>query len=116
MRWGHLIVCLLFTLFAGWQYNDPDPYVWIPVYGFVALAFGFSAFRRPWPKAVLWLGLAPLVLFLAMYIPDFWNWIQMGGPSIVESMKADKPWVEYTREFLGLALCIAGLLWQLKSR
>ena len=32
----------------------------------------------------------------------------MGAPSIVESMKADKPYVEFTREFLGLLVAAAG--------
>ena len=29
---------VIFLLFAALQYNDPDPQVWVPIYGFAALA------------------------------------------------------------------------------
>ena len=34
----------------------------------------------------------------------------MGMPSIVETMKANKPYVELTREFGGLVVCVVALL------
>jgi hypothetical protein len=48
-------------------------------------------------------------------LPDFINWVKMGAPTITGSMKAESPFVELTREFLGLVICFAGLsflLWQ----
>lgn len=33
----------LFTIFALLQINDPDPYVWIPIYGVAALICIFNA-------------------------------------------------------------------------
>ena len=33
-----IIFGLLFVLFAAFQYNDPDPEVWIPIYGLAAMA------------------------------------------------------------------------------
>lgn len=112
MRILYFFICLVFVLFAGWQYNDPDPYIWIPIYGFVALTYGLAAWNRPLPFRVLLSGLAILFVFMLSYVPDVWHWIQMGEPSIVESMKAERPWVELTREGLGLMLCVGFLSWQ----
>ncbi len=37
MKLFNLLFCLLFIISAGLQYNDPDPYVWIPIYGYGAV-------------------------------------------------------------------------------
>jgi hypothetical protein len=50
------IMTLLFVLAAALQYNDPDPHVWIPLYGAAAAVAGWSTLRRaPWwtPATVL---------------------------------------------------------------
>ncbi|MFN5375779.1 MAG: transmembrane 220 family protein, partial [Chitinophagaceae bacterium] len=36
----------VFILFALLQINDPDPYVWIPIYGVVALICFFNARKK----------------------------------------------------------------------
>lgn len=56
-------------LFAGWQYNDPDPYIWVPIYGFVALEYGLAAFNRCLPYRVLLAGAVLLTIFMLTYIP-----------------------------------------------
>ncbi len=35
---------LTFILFTYWQFNDPDPILWVPIYG-VATYVSFQAFR-----------------------------------------------------------------------
>ena len=44
------IFALLFILFAALQYNDPDPQVWVPIYGFAAMAciMAFARVGQPW--------------------------------------------------------------------
>lgn len=116
MRILYLFICLVFLLFAGWQYNDPDPYIWIPIYGFVALEYGLAVFNKQLPYPILLAGSGVIALYLISYIPDVYNWIQMGEPSIVETMKAEKPWVELTREGLGLLLCVLFLGWRIWRR
>jgi Transmembrane family 220, helix len=113
MSWLYWAICLMFLLFAGWQYNDPDPWLWGPIYGFVALVYGMAAMGKSLPRRVLWAAIGLLGAFSAFYLPDFWNWLQMGSPSITETMKAEQPWVEFTREFLGLLICILALGWRL---
>jgi hypothetical protein len=43
---------LLFLLFAYWQWNDPDPEVWVSIYGFAAILSALAAFGR-YPLFVL---------------------------------------------------------------
>lgn len=115
MRIFYLFTCFVFLLFAAVQYNDPDPYIWVPIYGFVALEFGLAAYNKSLPYALLLAGLAALTIFMLSYLPDLYNWIKMGAPSIVDTMKAERPWVELTREALGLLLCVlflGGRAWQ----
>lgn len=113
MRILNLFICLIFLLFAGWQYNDPDPYLWVPIYGFVALVYGLAVANRPLPNKVLLAGFLVLSIFMLSYIPDLITWIRMGEPSIVSSMQAERPWVELTREAFGLMLSIAALGWRI---
>lgn len=46
---------LLFLLFAYWQWNDPDPLVWISIYGYAALMSALAAFGR-YPVPLLLAG------------------------------------------------------------
>ena len=46
----------------------------------------------------------------ALYFPDIINWFKQGMPSIVESMKAESPHVEFVREFFGLLIMILSLV------
>ncbi len=108
MKYGHLLLALVFCLFAYWQLNDPDWPQWVAMYGYIALIAGWSAWTRP-PQWLPWLGLAVATIWLLTLIPDFIGWLQMGAPTITGQMKAESPHVELTREFLGLAICLAAL-------
>ena len=111
MKILNIFLVTLFVLSALVQYNDPDPYIWVPIYLFPA-AVSFYAIKGKYNKTVILIGLIPTTLFMISYIPDFMNWIKMGEPSIVETMKAEKPYVELTREFGGLVICVAALVFQ----
>ena len=37
MKKLNIIFAVVFALFAILQYNDPDPYLWIPIYGYAAI-------------------------------------------------------------------------------
>ena len=47
------------------------------------------------------------------FIPDFIDWIDKGAPSIASEMKATEPHIELVREFGGLLICLAALLFLL---
>jgi hypothetical protein len=47
-----LVLALLFALFAGFQYNDPDPWLWIGIYGYVAVTGFLAAAGKYWLLAI----------------------------------------------------------------
>ena len=103
MRYLHLAVALLFALSAYWQLNDPDPAQWVAVYGMVAYVAVRRFFGGLRPVVALLPALAIFVWWCS-YIPDFIAWVNDGMPSITGSMKAESPFIELTREFLGLTM------------
>ena len=108
MKTVNIILGVLFILFAVVQYNDPDPWLWILLYGFVAGVFFFAAFQRRNTWVAL-AGIAICSIWLISILPEFINWINMGMPTITGSMKTEEPHIEYTREFLGLGICMLAL-------
>ncbi|MCB9316060.1 MAG: transmembrane 220 family protein [Lewinellaceae bacterium] len=110
MKILYWVIAVLFVAFALVQYNDPDPLIWMLVYGVVALIYVLAALEKPHRKVALGACIATLGWALT-YVPAFWDWVQMGAPSIVETMKAEKPYVELTREFLGLVLAAVASGW-----
>ena len=104
------ILGILFFIFAALQLNDLDPWVWIAIYGLVALLCALTAIGYYVPKILL--GSILFTFFgIGWYLPDFINWLQTGMDSITKSMKAESPHVELVREFLGLVLVLATLIW-----
>jgi hypothetical protein len=97
----------LFTIFALLQINDPDPYVWIPIYGVVALICFFNA-KKKYDRFAHLVILACCIIFginLLIKSDSVVSWFNdHNAESLVESMKATKPWIENTREFGGLLI------------
>jgi len=109
MKVLNLLLMLVFALFALAQYDDSDGWSWIIVYLFVAVT-SFFAFRGDYNKGILALGMILVLGWMALLLPGFMNWINSGMPSITSEMKADAPYVESTREFLGLFLAFITLI------
>ena len=112
MKTINLFFSVLFFLSAALQYNDPDPYIWIPIYLYGAICC-WMAFRRKYYPAAYVLG---LVLFGAYAIFLFFtqdgvlDWIREHDvENIAATMQATKPWIEDTREFFGLIVLMAVL-------
>lgn len=98
-----IIFGLLFILFAAFQYNDPDPEVWIPIYGVAAVAcfMAYAGVGHWWffvAMAVLYAGAA-----IYQWPPKFEGFLfsEMG----MRSMN-----IEMAREAGGLAVCAAVML------
>jgi hypothetical protein len=104
MKYGHLIVAVLFALFAYFQLNDPDPWGWIALYLCVSTVAVLTFLHRS-PRWLAIAGLAVIAIWGIQLFPAFLEWISMGAPSITEEMKTEQPHIELTREFLGLMLC-----------
>jgi len=44
-------------------------------------------------------------VWMTSYTPELMDWLNEGMPSITGSMQAESPFIEFVREFFGLALC-----------
>jgi asparagine N-glycosylation enzyme membrane subunit Stt3 len=104
----------LFLLFAIVQWNDPDPLIWMIFYGVMSLIYILLALRKKFAFYLSVLMLIVSVVYMGFILPEIIKWIKDGMPSIVQSMKATIPTIEYTREFLGLLLCLIACIWVIR--
>lgn len=113
MKAFNIIFAILFVLFAALQYNDPDPYIWMPIYLYAAVLC-WQAFRgKYYPKAYLSgiLIYAIYAIYLVFTKDGVIDWIEKhNAEGITKTMHAEKPWIEDAREFLGLLILIVVLL------
>ncbi len=105
----NLVFALLFLVSAILQYNDIDPYIWIPIYLYGTWVC-FQASRNKFsPSACI----AGVFVFAIYAIYKFFekdgvlDWIQVyNTESITGAMDPGKKWIEETREFFGLLILI----------
>jgi hypothetical protein len=113
MRIINVVFIILFLLSAALQYNDPDPYIWMPIYLYGALLC-FLALKGRYNTVLYVIGLVIYVgfaIFLFIDEDGVLAWAQEhDAENIAQSMKATKPWIEQTREFFGL------LIWYSRAR
>lgn len=107
MKLLDLLLALLFGAAALVQYNDPDPLLWMLFYGCLALLAGGAAFGRHSLPFALLVGVAALA-GMVLTAPGFIEYLTTpdAGP-LTQDMSAARPYVEASREFLGL---LVGLL------
>jgi hypothetical protein len=65
-----ILFSIVFLLFTYWQFNDPDPILWVPIYG-VATYVSFQAFRGLVNKELL------AVLFVLSAMAGLQLWMEM---------------------------------------
>lgn len=109
----NILFCILFLVSAGLQYNDPDPYVWMPIYLYGAVLCWLAFRSKVYPKAYIF-GIVVFAAYALYYVfteDGVLDWIQKhDAENIAATMKATKPWIEDTREFFGLLILITVLL------
>jgi len=110
----YFVISGLFLLFAIVQWNDPDPLIWIIFYGVMSLIYILLAFGKRFAFYLSVLMLITCIINMGFILPEIIKWIKDGMPSIVQSMKATIPSIEYTREFLGLLLCLIACVWAIR--
>jgi hypothetical protein len=112
MKVFNIIFCFLFIVFAALQYNDPDPYLWVPIYMYTAVLCWLAARQRYFTKAYLF-GIVVYAMYAVYKIFDtngLLDWFNLHhAENIAETMKAEKPWIEESREFFGLIILIVVL-------
>lgn len=108
-----LTFSLIMLSFVVVQYNDPDPWLWMTIYGAVAIFLALGAFRIYFPVPMyIQMGLmAAGILYL---FPSVIDWITLEkGENLMQQMNNSKLYIEETRECGGLivALSFLILLW-----
>lgn len=112
------IIIVVFLLFGLAQYNDADFYLWGPVYLIISIIGMLKLTGRSY-RFIAWFALAIIAIWAISYFPKMMEWVKQGMPNIAGSMKAETPYIEFTREFFGLLLCALAciyFLFPLKSR
>lgn len=98
-------------VFAFVQVNDPDPILWILVYGNMAVLCVLAMFKIFFKKWIVGTGVLYLI-YAAFLFPGAWEWLQSPDRSLLvdDLAKMQYLYIEETREFLGLVICIAALI------
>lgn len=113
MKIFNIIFIIIFIIFAALQYNDPDPYIWMPIYLYAAFLC-YKAFKKEYNPMLYMIGLSAFTLyglFLFFDKTGVIDWIkEHHSENIVQTMKAETPWIEETREFFGLVIVIGVLI------
>jgi len=100
-------------MFAIVQLNDPDPIHWVSLYGIVALVSLVSIFRKI-PKSLIYLLSSILLVYAGFHFSYFIDYLQIEDKKeLFGKMVYEKPYLEGSREFLGLTMAAAALLFQL---
>lgn len=110
MKYLSIFFALMFLAFAALQVNDPDPVLWILIYGVMAVVSVMGIFdfynRR------LLIGLVVLfIIYMIILYPGVAEWYHQDDRSVLfdDVMKMEYPYIEESREFLGLLICQAVL-------
>jgi hypothetical protein len=100
-----LVFGVLFVICAGLQWNDPDPYLWMPLYLLSALSCAF-AFKGVVAKRLNIFNIAAYSVYAVYLLVEQDGVISWATEhhfeSLTQSMLASAPWIENTREFGGL--------------
>ena len=108
----NIIFCISFLVFAWFNLNDKDFWLWVPIYLAASVCCALAGFGLYFPLIYLlligfYLAYAVILFFAEDGVRD---WVvKYKHPSITESMQATKPYIEKTREFFGLLIIAAAL-------
>lgn len=108
----NIIFSLSFLVFAWFNLNDIDSWLWVPIYLAASICCALAVFGLYYPLIYLLLiGFYLIYAVLLFFAEDgVRDWVvKYKKPSITESMQATKPYIEKTREFFGLLIIAAAL-------
>lgn len=111
MKVINLLLAVMFIAFAFVQINDPDPLVWIFIYGSLAVICVMAAFRY-YPRIFMLVLLIGLIAYSFLFFDGLMEWFALENKSLLfdDLAKMQHPYIEESREFLGLMICIVVLI------
>jgi hypothetical protein len=114
MKVVNLLLAVLLVVFAFVQVNDPDPALWILIYGIMAVTCVLAAFGFYYKKILM-----ALLVVYAAYALTYWSsilkWLKADNRAMLfdDVAKMQNLYIEESREFLGLFICITVLVMHL---
>ncbi|WP_373513454.1 transmembrane 220 family protein [Persicitalea sp.] len=105
-----IVLGLVFLLFSYFQFNDPDPEIWVPVYSMAALAC-YMAHRELWPSWVFY------IMAAAYLVGAIWQWPPAFEGVFFGEIKMKSLNIELARESFGVGICTLAMVflgWQAK--
>jgi hypothetical protein len=105
MRVANLVMGLLFLFSAGLQFNDPDPFAWVAIYGAAAAVCGWFAVgrMRGRPARALAFAIAAMALVWSGVIAARTS-SHAGLLQLFESWEMQNVAIEERRETYGLLI------------
>jgi hypothetical protein len=114
MKVVNLLLAVLFVVFAFLQINDPDPALWILIYGITAVTCVLAAFGYYYS-----IILTIILIVYSAYSLTYWSsisrWLKADNKAMLfdDVAKMENLYIEESREFLGLFICILILIMHL---
>jgi len=107
MKILHVTLAVLFLTFTIVQFNDPDPLLWILIYGTMMGLCILAALKFFYPKVMM--IQAGIYLVYAIFLwPGVSQWFASEDKAMLfdDLAKMQFPYIEESREFLGLTICL----------
>ncbi len=107
-----IVLALMFVSFVAVQFDDPDPILWVFIYSNMVVICVWSVFAVP-NKYWIWISAGGYLVYAIFLIPGALDWFQSPDRSLLfdDLAKMQYPYIEETREFLGLIICVVVLCW-----
>ena len=114
MRIVNFLLAAMFLVFAFVQINDPDPVIWILIYGIMAV-FCIMAIFEFYPNKFMIGVLVLYALYSIVYLPGLAQWLRSDNKADLfdNIAKMENLYIEESRESLGLFICIIVLVFYL---
>ena len=97
------------------QYNDPDSFSWIFLYGYVGVMAAMATFGK-YSISFLIPGITIFALYFIYLIPEIIAWVGSDDSLVGSVMSADKMYIERSREAFGLLMGLCALLFLFFTR
>lgn len=111
MRVVNFLLAVVFLIFAFLQINDPDPLIWILIYGAMAVVCIMAMFSF-YPLRFMFILLVVYVGYSVTYFDGVSEWLRQDNKAALfdNLAKMEHWWIEEAREFLGLMICVVVLV------
>ncbi len=114
MKVLNILLAIMFFGFALLQINDPDPVIWILIYLTMTVACTMGALNK-YNRAIMAVQATVYIIYIIILWPGVVDWMRSPDRSLLfdDLAKMQYPYIEETREVLGLFICLAalGMLW-----